>query len=516
MKKKAPKLSKKALSVLGQGENDRVSKRSESTEDFMEDGAIEEESGDRWLGSDLAKALRFYQKAYVSYKTAVSIPTSDKALLLDAYYNAARLLFHVFIQYGKTDGVNVHRLTNVGEVLTGDSNSVVQNIFSIVEVHESALQVDLTNPPLDLQFNAALVYTEAIEEAETLSEDLVYKAMALFQEVLRRQVSEFQDFLKFMLEPETPQTQGSDVPSEDQKYSSSKTIQPPDILDTVVSAYGLVQTILESVTSSAGSLEEAVSLVGPFVQTMEEVATEIVSKYSEQNNEQSDIVASIESDQLNEYFISKATCQALSTDSIEQIAASFDGDLPDVPERYMSAADAIDTILDRHDAHSNPQAIDAETYWQALTKMNVYFKKAQELLSARNQEIKTKNLTNTELGLGALIAQICKVYIARSDIDLQRSQLSLEVAQKSSSVLLNNAKAFLKSSMNMSKSSGGLREKAVEKAQRDRRRYEAVSRLCVLEGKLDTDELNRIMGEGMWEEDIATYKEFWYFQKFFQ
>lgn len=482
----------------------------------MEDGAIEEESGDRWLGSDLAKALRFYQKAYVSYQTAISIPTTDRALLLDAYYNAARLLFHVFIQYGKTDWVDVHRLTNVGEVLTGGNNSVVQNISRIVEAHENALLVDLTNPPLDLQFNAALVYTEAIEEASSLSEEHVFKAMALFQEVLRRQVGEFQEFLQFITEPEASQALDLEVPLEDQQYSSSKTIQPPDILDTVVAAYGLVQSILESASSSAGSLEEAVSLVGSLVQKMEEVASEMIVKYSEQNNALSDVVASIDASQLNEYYIIKATCQALSTDSIESVTTAFEQDLPDVPERYMLAADAIDTILDRHNVHLNPQAIDTEMYWQALTKMTNYFKKAQELLSARHQEIKAKNLTNTELGLGALIAQICKIYIARSDIDLQRCQLDHELAQKNGTVLLNNAKAFLKSAMNMSKSSGGIREKAVEKAQRDRRRYEAVSRLCVLEAKLDPEELNRILGPGMWEDDIASYREFWYFQRFLQ
>ena len=501
--------------MLGQSDNDRNSKRSESTEDFMEDGAIEEESGDRWLGSDLAKALRFYQRAYTSYKTALLIPTQDRALLLDAHYNAARLLFHVFIQYNKTDGFNVNKLVNVGEVLTGDNSSVVQGISSIVDAHESALQIELVNPPLDLQFNAALVYTEAIEDAETVSEEIVYKAMALFQEVLRRQVLEFQDFLKFMLEPEQPLAQGLDIPLEDQKYSSSKTMQPTDILDTIVSAYGLVYAILESVSADPGEVQQAITLVTPFVQAMEEVATEIVEKYSEPNNQQSDIVGSIDSEQLNEYLIIKASCQALSADSLEAVYNAFEQDLPEIPERYMLAADIIDTVLDRHDVHSNPQAVDAETYWQALTKMNNHFKKAQDLLSAKHQDAKKNNTTNTELGLGALIAQLCKVYIARSDIDLQRSQLDHELAQKNGTVLLNNAKAFLKSAMNMSKTTGGIREKAVEKAQRERRRYESISRLCVLENKLDFDELNSIMGAGMWEDDIASYKEFWYFQRFF-
>lgn len=480
----------------------------------MEDGTIEEESGDRWLSSDLAKALRFYQKAYTSYKTASSIPTSDKALLLDTYYNAARLLFHVHIQYMKTDGVDVHRLSNIQEVLTGDSNSVLQDIGHIIEAHEAALQIDLLNPPLDLQYNTALVYTEAIEEAETLHEDTVYKAMALFQEVLRRQVSEFQDFLKDMLDPEPSSTQDVDVPSEQQQYSSSKTTQPPDILGTVVSAYGLVQAILESLSGDSGELEAAISQISVMTSAVDDVASEIIQKYSFQNNQHADIVASIEQEQLNEYQIVKATCQALSSNNLRSIYEIFKQDLPDTSERYMLAADAVDTALERFGVSLNPQAIDTETYWQALTNINAYFKSAQDHLSAELQKAKS-GLADRELGLGTLIAQICKVYIARADVDLQRSQLEHDVAQKNSAVLFKNAQAFLKNAVNLSKTSGGIREKAVEKSQRERRRVEALSRLCVLEGKLDANELNKSIGVGLWETDVAGYKEFWYFQRFF-
>ncbi|KAK8439888.1 hypothetical protein ACI3LY_004771 [Candidozyma auris] len=508
MKKKAPKLSKKAFGAIGQSKT----KVSETTEDFMDDGAIEEESGDRWLGSDLAKALRFYQKAYISYKSAVATPTSDRALLLDAHYNAARLLFHVFIQYSKTDGIDVHKLTNVCEVLTGDDNSVVQNISTIVEAHERALQVEPANPPLDLQYNAALVYTEAIEEADDVNEDLLLKAISLFQEVLRRQVMEFQDFLQFMLEPERPTS--SEVPSEDQQYSSSKTTQPPDIIETIISAYGLVQAILESVTSAPGQLEYVISLVTPFVQALEEVASETTEKYNEQNNHQ-EFVAPLQLDQIHEYLVVKTTCQALSTNSYKDACSAFEQIALNIPEWNMSAADSIDTILERHEVYQNPSKAGVAEYWDALTNMNNFLKKAQELLSAKLQETKTKNSTNTEVGLGSLIAQICKVFIARADVDLQRSQLEHDIAKVNSTVLFNNAKAFLKSAINMSKTSGGIREKVVEKAQKERRRHEASSRLCVLERDFDEEELNRTLGKGQWENDFANYRDLWYFQKFF-
>lgn len=489
-----PKLGKGALNLLQQDFSPENGPQ--TIEDFIEEGAIEEESGDRWLGSDLAKALRFYQKAFSNYQQATRVQNAENATLQDAYYNALRLLFHVHSQFAKADGVDVSQLKNVSEILTGDDTSVVQDIHHILLAHERSMEVNPGAVPLDLFYNSALVYTEAIEESEDFGEmeSMAYKAQAIIKEVLRQQIAEFQEFLVLFLAPATAEV----APEENQEFTSSKTVQPPDIVDSVIAGYGLAQAILEGVEGQA-ELQSAVSFVAPFVQDLEAVVVEIKSLGD------SELVAPVEKDQENEYLLAKACTQALSCSSLEEVYGVWEhARLPEIPQRYMLAADSIETVIERFGSEIDPQ-----DYWGALTRMNNFLKKAQELLGAE-QRAKNPN----DLGVGALISQLASVYIARSDVDLQRSQLPLEAAQKNLEVLQKNAKAFLKNAMNLAKVSGGIRETALERAHREKRRIEAISRLCVLEGKSTSEELDAIMGQGTWQDDWTQILELWFFQTF--
>lgn len=508
-------MGKRALAAHRQFEL-KARVKSQTTEDFTEEGAADEESGDRWLGLDLAKALRFYQKAFLNYQAAIGLNNSGPDALQEAYYNALRLLFQVYSQYSKNDGVKVLRLNNVGEVLTGDENSVVQDISAIVAAHERSIDINPGSVPLDLFFNTALVYTDAIEETEDsrLMEEYATKGQALFKEVLRQQVSEFQEFLQFTQELDSENSPEFSAqapsPTENQQYTSTKTVQPPDLLDTVISGLGLCQAVLESVGKASGSLLSTIAFIGPFAHQFCIVANDLVHEYTGESSK----AAPIDQSQRDEYLVIKAYIQALSCPDLHQVYEVWDSEgLPKTSQRYMLAADSIGTVLDRLEINNGPQS-HVDIYWTALTKMNNYFKQAQELLNAEYQQMKSKTMTDAELGVGALIARIASVYIARSDIDLQRSQLQHEQGQKNSQVLFNNAKAFLKNAMNLAKVSGGIREKAIEKAQRERRRYEAVSRLCVLDNKTSPEELNTILGQGSWEEELASYRELWYFQPF--
>lgn len=491
-----------------------------TTEDFIEEGAANEESGDRWLGLDLAKALRFYQKAFTNYQQAIELNNSGQELLQDAYYNALRLLFQVYTQYMKTDGVEVLQLVNVGEVLTGDEKSVVQEISAIVTAHEQSIAVWPERAPNDLLFNTALVYTEAIEDIEEagLVAEFAKKGEELFAKVLNNQKTEFDDFLKSTLELGTADEEPSSeqipeqqaLPDQNQQYVWTKTVQPPDILDTVISGLGLCQSVLEKNGSILGLLQESLTSLSMFADALSECANQLAREFFNDSSR----AAPIEQTQLDEYLVAKQYIQALASPNLQTVYQIWDEQsLPDTPQRYMLAADSIGTIIEKLGLNGGP-ATAADEYWSALTQMNNYLKKAQEYLNAEYQQKKSKTMSDSELGLGALIAQISSVYIARSDIDLQRSQIQNENAQKHSQVLLNNAKAFLKNAMNLAKLSGGIREKVVEKAQRERRRFEAVSRLCLLEGKSSGQELDSILGQNTWQEDLANYRDLWYFQAF--
>lgn len=465
---KTPKLGKRALSLL-KNEEDR--KRPETLEDFIEEGAVEEESGDRWLGSDLAKALRFYQKAFSNYKSAIDLNQENSH---DAYYNALRLLYLVYSQYTKVDSIEYSKLINIGEVLTGDQNSVVQDISSIVAAHEAAIAAS-PQPSADLLYNTVMVYTDFIEECKEVQQisHCGERAHVLLGELLERQKAQAQAQAQ-------AQTQGQGLAETEEK------VTPGDVLDTVVAGFKLTQAILEQ--------DRTLRLFLQPITEIEQVGQSVLNEVSPQERE--------------EFLVTRAYVDGLSRDSLAELYDVWDGDLPATAEKYMLAADSIETFLTQNDINAGP-GTDPDTYWTALTKMNNYFKAAQDILNAEYQRRKVS--AATESGLGSLISQLSKVYIARADIDLQRGQLETEQARTNAELLLRNAKAFLKNAMNLAKTSGGIRETVVEKLEREKRRIEAVSRLCVLENKTDPAELDSIMGSGTWGTEWEEYRGLWYF-----
>ncbi|KAM9912788.1 hypothetical protein OXX69_002240 [Metschnikowia pulcherrima] len=482
MKKNGPKLSKKLSAAKKQ---EKAAKNEpESVDDYIEEGAIEEESGDRWHGSDLAKALRFYQKAYTNYRKAIDIGSPDQRPLVQlAHYNASRLLFHVYTQYQRTDGVDISELTNVTEVVDAGSSSVYQKISKIVKAHETAIEYAGADAPTDLLFNAAIVYIEAIEETNASAEifEMASRSMQLLKGVLERQASELEV---------TSGVKPADV--DPNEFTS-----PADMLDTVISVFSLVQTLYESVGGTAEKNAAVTSLVGQFVTDSDTVGRQILGN------------ADIKQEQRLEYLLGKTYASAASCASLKDVFAEWDNSfLPQSPERYMSAADCIESFMSRTNINS-PYSETPEEYWDALTKMDQYFKQAHEMLNTKFKEAKASPASSQTLGLGSIISQIAKVCIARSDIDLQRSHLPLEKAVANSLILQANAKAFVKSAMNMAKQSGGMRETIVEKVQRERRRIEAVCRLCALERKASEQELDTIVGAGRWQSEIENMRELW-------
>lgn len=423
----------------------------------------------------------------------------------------------MYSQYHKNDGVNFNLLTNVTEVFTGDKNSVVQDISAIVLAHDRSIAISPGKVPLDLLFNEALVYTDAIDETDDLAKVVVYasKGQEFFREVLTKQTEEFQEYLLFTQSlPEegienVASDTAADTPDAQTTYSSTKTVQPPDILDTIISGLQLCVAVLETLGGTVSSHTSAVSYIESFARDLVAVADDLIPNFSDSSR-----AVAIEEIQRNEYLVAKSYVQALSCSDLASVYEVWDSmEIPNIPQKFMLAADTTESVMERLELNKSPDGPhDAlELYWSALSKMNIYFKNAHELLNAEYQNKKT---TTGSTGIGALIDQICRVYIARCDIDLQRSQIQIQQGQKHAQVLMYNAKAFLKNCMNLAKVSGGIRETAVEKAQRERRRYEAISRLCVVEGKTSVEELNSILGRGKWEDDLASYRELWYFHRF--
>lgn len=510
---------------------ERESKKPQTADEFLEQGAVDEESGDRWLGSDLSKALRFYQKAYEQYLMAIKLSPN---VTLDSYYNASRLLFHVYNQYFKTDGVSIYDLVNVESAITGRDDSVIQNLSAVVSAHEKAIEVANSlnvRVPLDLLFNTALVYTEVIEiQQETELDEFNtvleygYKTQEIFQRLIEQQTTDLQKFISDLNEMENENLTSNsgngneDTSPQEEEYTSEEVLQPPDIFETILASYKLAQAILENVSNPGIQIVQALDMINPFLTVCEAVANDLILNFGDANNVKSDMISSITQNTVEDYEVCKTYIKGLTINDFNQLYELWsDGKLPQIPERYMLAADNIQTLIDRNDISLNTvnsNQMTVEVYWKALTQMGNNYKQAQELLNLILTE-KKKKLSGADDGLGSIISQICSIIIARSDIDLQRSQIqNYEPALKHKDVLFQNCKTFLKNAMNIANTTGGLRERATEKLQREKRKSEAVIRLCILEKKSSLQELDSIMGRRRWTAELPSLSKLGYFDAF--
>lgn len=68
--------------------------------------------------------------------------------------------------------------------------------------------------------------------------------------------------------------------------------------------------------------------------------------------------------------------------------------------------------------------------------------------------------------------------------------------------------------MNISNTTGGLRERITEKLQREKRKAEAVMRLCMLENKSSLQELDSILGRQKWTAELPNLSKLGYFDAF--
>lgn len=473
-------------------------------DEFLEQGSMDEESGDRWLGGDMAKALRFYQKAYTSYIKAISLGS-----LIDSYYNSLRLLLLVHEDFIKAEGVQLDELKNIGEVLTNDDRSVVQPLDRIQLAHETALSIAR---PLDLLHNMVVVYTEVIENSDaSYAEDelVASRGIAVLQELAERQVAELTAFCKELADAnneENSQTGSREVnsqtgsqsenPSENLETGPSskldadviETVQPTDVFETAITAYKLAQALLESTAGNPSDLARAQNLVEPILAGMDALANGAVNDLPDTVKGMLDGVTE---QQHEELVLLRASVRGLVMNDLGELLDMWNS-VPESSARNMTAADSLQAFMERGDLSS-------EQRWKCLTAMNTFLKQAQAGLQAQQ-----KGIPMGGLGLGALVAQISGVYVMRADIEVQRSQVA--GYEEHRDMLVGNAKTMLKNAMTVAKTSGGLRERMAERLQREKKKVDAVMRMCLLERKLVV-EIDAIMGRERWVRELPAVRE---------
>ncbi|TID17670.1 hypothetical protein CANINC_003939, partial [Pichia inconspicua] len=138
-----------------------------SSEEFYDQGVINEDSGDRWFSSDISKALRFYYRAYQSYRDSLKLDPTNP----DALYNLPRLKFDVYNKYIKDDSIILTNLENCADALNdNDEGGFLGDIISICKSFDFSEKLLIESGQQnslgwDLYYNIALAYFELIEKS---------------------------------------------------------------------------------------------------------------------------------------------------------------------------------------------------------------------------------------------------------------------------------------------------------------------------------------------------------------
>lgn len=388
----------------------------------------------------------------------------------DIQYNIVRLVYHVYSTYIETE---VLEDLNTDDFLFGET--VIKPLHEIMTIHEQSLNV---KESLDLCYNLGLVYIDVLELSQ-LNDDTIdvlqvyQKGQLLFKNLIEKQVNQLQSFINDLSKIDNEEVTDDTQPVE---AVTEEVLQPNDVFDTIVSGYKLIQAFLGNITLVA-EIQTYQQVIEEFSAFLESIVGEFLGSFTEETNKQSQYLSSITKSQIMDYQMTKAFISSLVSHSITDIQAFWDL-VPETAERFMSQSDAIQAILDRNEDTDN-------MLWQGLTLITQTLKKAQDDLLERRK--------TTVEGLGKLNEQYAQVLIQRGDIDVQRALLPLPQAQNSKEVLMKNARTFLTSAMRIANSSGGLRERAIEKAGRNKKKLEAVARMCILDKK-DESQIMEIMG----------------------
>lgn len=531
-----------------------------TTEEFLSQGTEEEESGDRFTLSDLSKSLRFYQKAYEYYLQAASLATNtnsatssnngNSSLLLDSVYNSSRLVFHVYNQYVKPNVINFNIDLKSIDNVVNSTDSILQPLPQILQRHLQAIQLyrQLGIPkskyfPWDLYYNTCLVYIELIEDATeedvpvSLVEEYINSAVQLFMEILEYQVSELASLLDDLNGVKSSSNNSSnsdndvagqqlpqdsqiqpDQSSNDEEYSSQEAIVPSTVLETINSAYSLIQAVYETANLNplyqmglSGAINDEIK---QFVTSVEPILNDLMQKFgvvngdslkntdnSNSNSESDSFFQPLEQKDLLNIELVKTAINGLLVpiNSVDQLISLWSNKLQNdtsitsanehaFPEIYSLVADNIQNYYDKHSISGagTGTALDVSLHWNLLSTIGQYYKKSQDLYVALLKETqqKTKQNANNSVLISPLVSQIGLLLISRADIDVQRihhPQFSQFAAKlQSEEILKRNIAALLKNALVYLNTDCGLREKIFDKLSRRQKRYLVLARQFIL------------------------------------
>lgn len=174
----------------------------QTSEEFLEAGIEEEDGGDRWTSSgDVAKGVRFYQRAYRLYRKCIELGNNDVESKQDAIYNICRMEYVVYNRVVKTSV-----LADIEGQLEDDSEEegsvIVRDIRNIGKHYEEAVEMlgGIEKCQIDLLYNFGQVKVETGEELDDPA--YIEQGVKIFEVVMNRQADQIKEMAGYTVENE--------------------------------------------------------------------------------------------------------------------------------------------------------------------------------------------------------------------------------------------------------------------------------------------------------------------------
>lgn len=380
-------------------------------------------------------------------------------------------------------------LVGVEEVI-GSSNSVlISDIEEIAVMHQDGIH-RITEiggvVPLDFLYNTVVVFTEEVELLDDEDQkifDILSGTRCIFGDLLERQYAEIETLESQLNEEVDPQTQdqaqdsNQDGNQSQEEVTTETVVQPPDVYDTLITGLEFIQTVVEKqVDIDAELLYEQLA-----------VFEEKLKRFSEENAPL--MLAPVTHEQIQRWNILLLDIRSINKDPLQYWKEALNDPSLNF-DSYEVIIQSIELYLGFHD-------VSPEQEWDLLTFTNELFK--------RQQVLATKQLADEAKGdgLGSALVQMSGLMLSRGDLEMERRQIQHK--QDVHALLRNNALAYYKNALSYAQRSGGLREKIIDKLQRQRKAKEATVKLKILDGTATEAELAAVFGDD-WRDELEMFQ----------
>lgn len=469
--------------------------------DFFELGIEEEESGDRWIISDLSKSVRHYHRAIQYYQNSIDLNPSGESNF-DAWFNKCRLNFHIF---STLKDVHVDaELQNVSEC-----ESVLNIRLDDVRVeHEDIIRGFNDDERIinwDFYYDYGLVLIELVESGDHAFEELetfITNGAQLFNKLLDFLTAELDQFIQRLngseelIQDNSEQSATSENENEPKEYTMIEQVTPKVVFDSVLTTLKFIQVSLEA-SENPYQVEHYKRALTGLLNRAIGIKQVLIEKFNPQNDNVNDL--NLSQEEVFESELTLHSIKGLFITDLSTLTAHWDAFAykENQSARYLAESDSIQSFTD----HYFDELTTSEVQWEALGYINKCLRTAQDLIKVdlQDQVNKKSSLISNR------VSKSVEILINRADNELRRSQLKCQKSDENRDVHKRNVIALLKNGLTLSETNCGLREIILDRLKREKLRRECIVRLVVFTNtRFTKDDLIRNLGINYY---LDEYKE---------